>query len=176
MKNIIYIVLTALTIAFLFTSCSKEDFDISNSNMDDFTADTIIYNTVNQFSFALSKSYNGQINVRGGSAGFGTNLSHEPAGNQTKWTLYATLEDVIIVTQTIVFYTDNEDLGTYDVAEYHLDSTVDDNINWISPDMTGGITITSLSDSLVSGSISLERIVADTTFSYSATLTDVINL
>jgi len=158
------------------SACSKENSDVSTTDTEPFGADTIVYDASNQFFFSLSKSYAGQLNVIGGSSGFGTNLSHEVVGSQTKWTLYAFIEDGISITQTVVFYTENEDPGSYPVAEYHLDHSEEDNVDWISPDMTGDITVTSLSDSIVSGTISLERIEVDTTYILSGTLTEVINL
>lgn len=97
-------------------------------------------------------------------------------GNQIKWTLYAFVEDGIIVEQTIVFFTEDESAGTYPVTEYHMIRSDAPNIDWISPDMTGDITVTSLSDSLVSGSVSLDRVDVDTSYTFSGNLTDVINL
>ncbi len=177
MKNIANLIFAALLLGIFMTSCEKENFDNSTIDNEDFNADTIIYDVVNQFSFALSKSFDNQLNVIGGSAGFGTNLLGEAIGNQTKWTLEATVEDGVVITQTVVFYTENEDPGTYELAEYHLDHSDDNNLDLVGPDMSmGDITVTSLSDSIVSGNIIFERLVPDTTYSYSATLIDVINL
>ncbi len=178
MKNSIYLCLATLfSLSVLTTSCTKENIDTSITTKGTFEPSTNIVDITNGFYFTLSKVYPNNLDVKGGSSELGTNISKEVVGNQLKWTLYSSFWDGITVENSVVFFTNNTDAGTYPVSEYKL-AYGSGLIEWLAPEMNGTITVSDLSTvgDIANGTVFIEKIDADTTYTFNASFDEVIIL